>query len=85
MCARHFFAVPEVATTTKRAKPSTIWSWPEAVSGPSHQGNLLVKTNNDVRNRRTVDACSSEGLQTVNGPAMAQHVQIRRVVPACSR
>ncbi len=29
----------------------------------------LLQTRNDVWHRRAVDACSGEGLQTVNGPA----------------
>jgi len=35
----------------------------------------FAKTKNDVRYRRAVDACSSEGLQAVNGPATGQHVR----------
>jgi hypothetical protein len=41
----------------------------------SLQGSTARQIKSDVWRRRTVDACSSEGLQTVNGPAMARHAR----------
>jgi hypothetical protein len=46
--------------------------YPVTTWGPTGQrvpGNELLVKNNDVWFRRAVDACSGEGLQTVNGSA----------------
>ena len=45
--------------------PVTTWS----PAGQRVSGNELLVKNNDVWIRQAVDACSGEGLQTVNGPA----------------
>jgi hypothetical protein len=52
--------------------PNKIVYYPDTTCGPAGQrvsGNELLVKNNDVWFRRTVDACSGEGLQTVNGSA----------------
>jgi hypothetical protein len=55
------------ATTHRKNVYYPVTTW-----GPAGQrvaGNKLLVKNNDVWFRRTVDACSGEGLQAVNGSA----------------
>ena len=49
--------------------------------GQQVSGNELLLKNNDVWFGRTVDACSGEGLQTVNGSATVQRARIGHAAP----